>query len=245
MADVEALVLAQQEEAIGAGIAIFFLLFYLAIIALFIAAWWKMFTKAGEDGWKALIPFYNMYVFLRIVGRPGWWLLLMIIPFVNIVISIIVAIDTAKSFGKDTAFALGLIFLSPIFYPILGFGDARYLGPAGPEPRPGYPAIGQGGYGAQPYYGAPQGGYQPPAGQSWGQQPQGQPQWGQPEGQQWGQQPSGQQWGQQPSGQQPSAQGWGQPTADQGWAQPPSDEGWGQPPAPDRPNSEQYPPPPV
>ncbi|HUG83813.1 MAG TPA: DUF5684 domain-containing protein [Euzebya sp.] len=242
------LVVLAQEEAIGAGFLAFFALFYLAFIVLFIAAAWKLFTKAGEDGWKVLVPFYNIYVFLQIVGRPGWWLLLYFVPLVGFVISIIVAIDTAKSFGKDTAFAVGLIFLSPIFYPILAFGDARYLGPAGPEPRPGYANVGQGGYGAQGYYGAPQGGYQPPPGQNWGQQPQGlpqgQPQWGQqPDAQQWGQQPSpppGQpQWDQPPPGQ---PQGGQQPPGSQ-WGQPPADQGWGQPPA--RPGSEDYPPPPV
>jgi uncharacterized membrane protein YhaH (DUF805 family) len=67
---------------------------------------------------------------LKIVGRPGWWLVLFIIPFVNIVIWIIVAIDLAKSFAKSTGFAIGLIFLDFIFIPILGFGSAEYAGPA-------------------------------------------------------------------------------------------------------------------
>ena len=64
-------------------------------------AGWKVFTKAGQPGWAILIPFYNTYVLLKIVGRPGWWLVLMFIPLVNIVIAIIVAIDLAKSFGKS------------------------------------------------------------------------------------------------------------------------------------------------
>lgn len=92
---------------------------------------WKIFTKAGQPGWASIIPIYNTYVLLKIVGRPGWWLLLMLIPFVNFIIFIIVALDLAKSFGKDTAFAvLGLIIFSVIGAAILAFGNAQYRGPA-------------------------------------------------------------------------------------------------------------------
>lgn len=70
---------------------------------------------------------------LRIAGRPWWWLLLMLIPIVNIVVLIIVYNDPSKSFGHGVGFTIGLIFLSPIFLCILGFGSSRYLGPAGPE----------------------------------------------------------------------------------------------------------------
>lgn len=199
------LLLAQQTDAAAAGIFIFIGLFYLAFIVLFIVAGWKLFTKAGEDGWKILVPIYNLYVMLQIAGRPGWWLLLMFIPLVNLVVTIILYIDLAKSFGKDTAFALGLVFLAPIFFPILAFGDSRYIGPAGPEPRPGYPNVGQGGYPQQGYGGQqwgqpglPQGGYQPPPGQQWGQQPQQPGGWGQPPQQP--QPPPGGQWGQPPQG---------------------------------------------
>ena len=103
-------------------------LVYLAIAVLVIAGFWKVFTKAGHPGWAAIIPFYNVYILLKIAGRPGWWLLLFLIPVVNFVIAIIVAIDVAKSFGKGTGFGVGLAFLGPIFYPILGFGDATYQG---------------------------------------------------------------------------------------------------------------------
>jgi hypothetical protein len=103
---------------------------YLALIVFEIAAMWKVFVKANQPGWAAIIPIYNIYVLCKIVGRPTWWLILMLIPVVNIVVGIIVAIDLAKSYGKSGGFAAGLILLSFIFYPILGFGEARYLGPA-------------------------------------------------------------------------------------------------------------------
>ena len=110
----------------------------LAITVFEIAAAWIMFTKAGQKGWKVLIPFYNIYVFLRIIGRPGWWLVLWFLfwfPFVALVVHIIVSIDLAKSFDKGSGFAVGLIFLAGIFVPILAFGSAQYAGPAAAGPR--------------------------------------------------------------------------------------------------------------
>ena len=99
-------------------------------IVLMIVAMWKVFTKAGRSGWEAIIPFYNIYVLCKIAGA-GWWLVLFLIPLVNIVISIIVALDVAKSFGKSGVFGFfGLWLFGIVGYPILAFGDARYVGPA-------------------------------------------------------------------------------------------------------------------
>lgn len=111
---------------------------YLIFLVVVIAAMWRIFTKAGEEGWKSIIPIYNIVVLLKIIGRPTWWLILMLIPLVNIVIGIIVAIDLAKSFGKGGGFAAGLILLGPIFYAILAFGSARYVGPAAAQGAPTY-----------------------------------------------------------------------------------------------------------
>ena len=109
---------------VSAGVSIV----YLAIIILMIAAMWKIFTKAGKPGWAAIIPIYNTIVLLEVVGKPIWWFLLMFIPFVNFIILIIVDLELAKKFGQSTGFAIGLILLPVIFYPILGFGGARYQG---------------------------------------------------------------------------------------------------------------------
>jgi hypothetical protein len=103
---------------------------YIAVAVLFIAGLWQIFTKAGEAGWKAIIPIWNTLVTLKIVGRPWWWILLLLIPIVNIVIWIIVMIDLAKSFGHGGWFAVGLIILPFIFYLVLGFGSSTYRGPA-------------------------------------------------------------------------------------------------------------------
>lgn len=125
-----ALMLAQSSDSGSAGGGMLFLLIELAIIALVIVGFWKVFSKAGQPGWFSLIPIFNVFILLKIVGRPWWWLILLLIPIVNFIIMIVVSIDVAKSFGKSLLFGIGLAFLSPIFYCILGFGDAQYRGPA-------------------------------------------------------------------------------------------------------------------
>ena len=70
---------------VGAIVGLFFLLLYFAIIGVVIAGVWKTFTKAGKPGWASLIPIYNVYVLLQIVGRPGWWLIPLMLPFINII----------------------------------------------------------------------------------------------------------------------------------------------------------------
>ncbi len=122
--------LAQVEgDAGGAGAAGGIILFvYLVIAVLAIAGIWKTFAKAGKPGWAAIIPIYNVIVLLEIAGRPLWWIILFFIPFVNIIVPFIVMIDIAAKFGKGAGFGIGLALLGFIFFPILGFGDARYQG---------------------------------------------------------------------------------------------------------------------
>jgi Family of unknown function (DUF5684) len=104
-----------------------FALIVLVVAVLQIAGMWKMFQKAGHAGWLAIIPIVNIYILLKIAKRPGWWLILYIIPLVNIVVGIMVAIDVAKAFGKSTSFGvLGLWLFSFVGYPMLGFSDATY-----------------------------------------------------------------------------------------------------------------------
>lgn len=129
--------LAQQSNntgaAAGVGAALvgcFFMLVWLAVLAVVIIGMWKVFVKAGKPGWAAIVPIYNIIVLLEIVGKPLWWILLMFIPFVNFVIAIILMLELAKSFGKSVGFAIGLLLLPVVFYPILGFGDAKYMGPS-------------------------------------------------------------------------------------------------------------------
>ena len=90
---------------------------------------WIIFKKADEPGWASIVPLYNAFVMFRIAWGNGWKVLWLLVPLVNVVVAIILQTKLARSFGKSTGFALGLIFLPIIFYPILAFGEARYQGP--------------------------------------------------------------------------------------------------------------------
>jgi Family of unknown function (DUF5684) len=183
-----------------------------AIAVFLIACVWRVFTKAGQPGWAAIVPFYNTYVMLKMVGRPGWWLVLFFIPVVNIVIAIMVYIDVARAFGKGGGFTVLLILLPFIGWPILAFGDAMYRGPVA---DPNFHGPGAGGYPGQQY------------------PPQGYPQ------QQYGQQQYGQQYPQQghPQQQYPPQQGYPQQPQQQQY--PPQQY---PPQQPGPPSQEQYPP---
>src|ERR1700744_3362785 len=109
----------------------------LVIAVLMIAGMWKIFTKAGKPGWAAIIPIYNYIVMCEIVGKPVWWFLLMICPCINFIFVIWVVNLLCKSFGKNEGFTVGVILLPFIFIPILGFGDAQYIGPSAAEANAG------------------------------------------------------------------------------------------------------------
>ena len=112
----------------GAIIALLVLAIELVLIVAIIAGVWKTFVKAGKPGWAAIIPIYNVIVLLQIADKPLWWIILFLIPLVNLVMAILVGIAVAQKFGKGTGFGVGLALLGFIFYPILGFGDAQYQG---------------------------------------------------------------------------------------------------------------------
>jgi hypothetical protein len=120
------------------GILVF--LYIVAVLFLlwvvFVVAMWKIFTKANQPGWAAIVPFYNVYVLLKVVGRPGWWLVLTFVPGVVTIIFIVLMIDLARAFGKRGVFAVLLILLPFVGWPILAFGDARYVGRVPPGQYP-------------------------------------------------------------------------------------------------------------
>jgi len=118
--------------AAAAGIGMGVGIVYLALIIVTIAAMWKVFEKAGEPGWAAIIPIYNLVVLLKIAGKPIWWIILALIPLVNLIVFILVGIGVAERFGKGAGFGIGLALLPFIFYPMLAWGDARY----GASPSP-------------------------------------------------------------------------------------------------------------
>jgi hypothetical protein len=123
-----------QDQPVNAIAGLFsggFLLFALALAVVVIIGWWKMFEKAGEPGWAAIIPIFNIIVLLKIAGRPLWWVILYFIPIANIVAAIVVSIDIAKAFGQSAVFGFFLNFLfGGIGYLILGFGNYQYRRPA-------------------------------------------------------------------------------------------------------------------
>jgi hypothetical protein len=117
-------VLAQE----SAGMTVVYILTAFVLFGLPAAGLWAVFVKADQPGWAAIVPIYGALVWLRIINRPGWWILLLCIPFVGAIFAIIMISDLAGKFGKSGGFGLGMLFLPFIFYPMLGFGDAEYEG---------------------------------------------------------------------------------------------------------------------
>lgn len=121
-----------SSDAVLGGMLVGYLITFLVIYVLSVIAMWKIFTKAGKPGWASLIPIYNIVVMYQIVELNPLLIILLFIPFINgiaaIVLSIIRCIKLSKAFGKGTGFTFGLIFLSPIFLLILGFGNDKYIG---------------------------------------------------------------------------------------------------------------------
>ncbi len=136
-----------NDSASAGGLGALLAVYIIVIIAIYVVAvigLWKMYVKAGKPGWAAIIPVYNWWVWVEIIGRPRWWfwallayVLLSWLPIVNIILGIAMfvlfllgCLDMAKCFGKGTGYGIGLWLLSVVFAPILGFGDAQYIGPA-------------------------------------------------------------------------------------------------------------------
>ncbi|WP_282035518.1 DUF5684 domain-containing protein [Saccharicrinis aurantiacus] len=114
-----------------AGLGVGVIIISLLVSLILIAAQWKTFTKAEKPGWACIVPIYQIIILLEIVGKPAWWILLLIFPLTSPIIAIWMINLLSKSFGKGIGFTLGLIFLGPIFWLILGFGNSEYQGPAG------------------------------------------------------------------------------------------------------------------
>ena len=113
------------------GLAAVFLVVYLGLLILIVASMWTVFTKANKPGWASIIPIFNTYIMLKIGDNSGWYLLLLLIPLVNLFVLAKMNIDIAEKFGKGFGFGLGLTFLPFVFFPILAFGDATYRGAGG------------------------------------------------------------------------------------------------------------------
>lgn len=103
-------------------------LFSLALGIFMVVIMWKVFTKAGYPGIGAVIPIYNVYVEVKIAGYSGIAMLWFLVPIANVIFAFILIFKIAEKFGKGGGFALGMIFLAPIFWGILAFDDSTYQG---------------------------------------------------------------------------------------------------------------------
>ncbi|MEL7340424.1 MAG: DUF5684 domain-containing protein [Bacteroidota bacterium] len=126
-----------MENGAAFGVFMFFYVsFCLAIFGLLIFSKWRIFEKAGEEGWKAIIPIYNYWTLYEIAGKPGWWALFIVgafVPFFNIllgptalVLYVIAVVSLANKFKAGDGMKVGLIFLPMVFFPILALGDYQY-----------------------------------------------------------------------------------------------------------------------
>jgi hypothetical protein len=119
-----------SEEALDSATeSNFFWPIYIGFLLLTAAGVWRAFIKAGQRGWTCIIPFYNVIVLLKIVRKHPLWALAFCVPLVNAVVACYITIRLARLFGKGIGFGLGLVFLPFIYYPILGFGSAKYQAP--------------------------------------------------------------------------------------------------------------------
>ena len=115
----------------------FLVVYYIVMLAISIfslVCLWKVYKKAGKNGWEAIIPIYNIIVLLEIVELPVWYIVLFFIPFANIYALFKIYIELAHKFNKSTGFGIGLVFFSPIFLAILAFGkDCVYAKSSAPQ----------------------------------------------------------------------------------------------------------------
>lgn len=131
---------------IFAGIFFVIVAVVLVLLIIIIVSTWKLFTKAGQPGWAAIVPIYNSYILVQVARLPIYYFVIILVPMlvniakvtvpepVDTVINIVTFItysyityNVAKQFGKGIGYTIGLVFLPFIFYPMLAFGDSVYL----------------------------------------------------------------------------------------------------------------------
>jgi len=136
------------------GVSLIFLFVMVVVLVLYILAYWMIFRKAGEAGWKALIPIYGTYTEYKLFWNDRMFVLWIIMALIAVafrfmsgpgamvsqlayfgvsVMHILISVKMSYSFGHGVGYALGLIFLPPIFLLILAFDDSVYIGPEGKQ----------------------------------------------------------------------------------------------------------------
>ncbi|MCB2207869.1 MAG: S26 family signal peptidase [Bacteroidetes bacterium] len=102
---------------------------------------WLLFDKAGKHGWQTLIPFYNLYIFLKIIKKPMWWYALLLVPFLNVFMYMLMLVELVKCFNKFKLWEQFVAVVLPFIYlPYLGFkSDELYVDPDDrPEIKKGF-----------------------------------------------------------------------------------------------------------
>jgi len=99
------------------------------VVALVLGAYGLVFVKAGQPFWAAFVPVYNTVVMARISGRPWWHGLIWVVPLATLPFAFILPIDLARTFGRSTAFGVGMVLCGFVFVPWLALGKDRYFGP--------------------------------------------------------------------------------------------------------------------
>jgi hypothetical protein len=120
MISIELLAMGMQELILIVPILIIFII--IPLISL-----WKLYEKAEQPGWAAIVPFYNLIILMKIIDKPWWWALLCMIPYLGAIWGIWSTNLLVKRFGKSEGFTIGVLFLGFIFLPMLAFGDSRYI----------------------------------------------------------------------------------------------------------------------
>lgn len=118
----------------NAGVSAIALIIILVLAVLAIIANWKLFEKAGEKGWKAIVPIYNLVILCRISGLSGWYTIALLIPYLNFLAAIYLYYRLSKSFGKGIGMTILLLLYVGLF--ILGFGKSQYIGANGQKKAP-------------------------------------------------------------------------------------------------------------
>ena len=119
-----------ETYALATGVLTVYMVIVLAVCVISLVGMWKIFVKAGKPGWGAIIPFYNMYCLFEMSFGTGSLFLLCFVPCVNVVMTIVMWIKLAQAFGKGAGFGVGILLVPFIFLPMLGFGDAQFVGSA-------------------------------------------------------------------------------------------------------------------
>ena len=118
-------------DIVGLDIVVVVVVLVALPLMLLVVPTWRIYVKAGEPGWASIVPLFSQYTLCSVVGRPVWWLIFLLIPYVNFVFWLIVAMDLARVFSRSKAFGIGLWLLPFVFLPILGYGSAEYTAPTG------------------------------------------------------------------------------------------------------------------